>query len=469
MINEESIKNFNKVQKRRKAIKPAYIIVLGFFVVIMVGGFLLSIPISSQSREWTNFIDALFMSFSAVCVTGLSVLPLAMHFSVFGEVVILLLIQIGGLGFMTIATIIMIILRKKILYKDRHIIRESLNEDSNKGIIKLVIKIIIMTFVVEGIGALILMPVFCIDNGSVGVWQAIFTSISAFCNSGFDIFAVSGSEYISLGNYVSNPLVSLTVAFLIIIGGLGFAVIMDLFNKKFNFKKLYLQSKIVLIVTAVLIFGGTIFFFASEFSNPLTLGTESVPTKMLASFFQSVVCRTAGFSTIDQNYLLSSSKLFSSFLMFIGASPGSTGGGIKTTTIAILIFTVVSGLKNKNSVVSFKHSLNYKTIYKAISIFILGLLIVLFLTMFLLVSEQNNPAIPEGLFSLSNVLFDSCSAFSTSGLSTGLIPYLSTSGKLAVMFTMFLGRVGLMNFGILFVGSDESELVTYPEGRISVG
>ena len=371
---------------------------------------------------------------------------------------------------MTVTTLIMLIIRKRISYKSRLTLSDSLSSDSPKGIVKLVIKILVMTAVTEGIGFILLMPAFCRNNGAIGIWQALFTSVSAFCNAGFDLFTGVNNPYISLMDYKSNVLVTLTVAFLIIIGGLGFSVIADVFKNKGNVKKLSFHSKVVLSVSGALIVFGTLCFFGFEYTNAATIGNESGGIKLMAAFFQSVTARTAGFSTIDQGALRESSKLLSDVLMFIGTSPGSTGGGIKTTTFAVLVLSVISMLKGRENVLMGKHTVNSRQVIKAVGITVLSLAVVIALTFVLLLTERNNAYLAEnGLYAFENILHDSFSAFATTGLTSGTVPYLSVGGKYAVMLAMLFGRVGLINFGLLFFKGKETEIIKYPEGNITIG
>lgn len=452
--------------KKRFILRPAQTIILGFLAIILAGAFFLCLPISSSAGEWTNFLDALFTSVSAVCVTGLNVFSSLDHFSAFGHVIILLLIQIGGLGFMTATTFIMLLIRKKISFKDRLAIQNSLDHNTNKGIIRLVRAILIMTFSIELAGFLIFIPIFCIDNGAVGVWQALFLSVSAFCNAGFDLFG-SSSNGSSLMSYSSNPAVLLTVSALVIIGGIGFAVVADIYSCRKKKKKLSVHTKIVLLFTTILLIFGTLFFLIIEYSNPQTFGNKNFFDKLLNAFFQSVTCRTAGFTAIDQNGLYTSSKVISSILMFIGTSPGSTGSGIKTTTFALIILAVAAVMQGRDEVVVFKHKISYKTIMKAFSVFFLGIVLILALSLLILIAESNNPALQN--FHFGHILFESVSAFSTTGISTGITPFLGTVSKIGCMLVMFIGRVGLMNFGFAFFLDKNTALITYPESNISVG
>ncbi len=432
---------------------------------------MLCLPISSSARTWTSFTDALFTAVSAVCVTGYTVVPVAMHFSGFGQAVLLLLIQTGGLGFMTLTTMILLLIRKRITYKSRLTLSDALSTDSPKGIIRLVIKILVMTATIECAGWLLLMPVFCRDYGAIGIWQALFTSVSAFCNAGFDLFTgAAGSPYVSLTDYTGNVLVTLTVAFLIITGGLGFAVISDVITKKFNFKKLTPHSKIVICVSGALIVIGTLLVYLFERGNPRTLGGETEGVKLMAAFFQSVTARTAGLSTIDQEALLDSTKFLNDILMFIGTSSGSTGGGIKTTTLAVMAAAVVSALKGRDKVVLGKHTISYRNVMKAIFVTFMSLITVVLLTFTLLISEKNNAFLSaNNLYNFENILHDAFSAVSTTGLTAGVVPYLSAAGKYAVMVAMLFGRIGIMNFALLFFTGKDPEIIKYPESNIMIG
>ena len=333
--------------KRKRRIRPnsAHIIVLGFLGVILLGAFLLCLPISAKSRNWMNFLDAIFTATSAVCVTGLTVINVANTLSAFGQVILLLLIQIGGLGFMSLTTMFMLILRKKITLKNRLVIKEALNQNENHGLVRLTRNILLVTFSIECIGFLLLLYPFVSANGSYGVWQALFTSVSAFCNAGFDIIGDC-----SLMGYADNVAVNLSVMLLIVLGGIGFTVIMDIGKNKGNFKKLALHSKIVLITTFLLIITGGAFYFGTEYSNASTLGDMRTGDKIMASFFQSITTRTAGFATLDQNALTPAAKFGTMILMFIGASPGSTGGGIKTTSLVVLLLITISGIRKHGDI-----------------------------------------------------------------------------------------------------------------------
>lgn len=459
--------NIDKPKKRWHALKPSHIIVLGFLGLITIGSILLNMPFCSKSGEFFGLLNSFFTATSAVCVTGLIVVDTATHFTVAGQIIILLLIQFGGLGFMTLTTMIMMILRRKITLRDRLVIQEALNQNQNKGVVKLTRNIVFLTLIIEAIGALMLLPALVMSNGAIGIWQAVFTAISAFCNAGFDIMGVTNGAFSNFTGYTTNVLISLSISMLIVLGGLGFAVIMDVFKNKFRFKKLALHSKVVLIVSGILIFVGTLFFFTAEYSNDGTIGQLNFGQKILASLFHSVSTRTAGFNTVDLAALNPSSKMISMLLMFIGASPASTGGGIKTTTLAILILMVVAGISGKDNVIINKHTLKTKNLLKAVSVVLLSLMLVVIAAVTLLVTEIG--FVPSDLLTLDNILFECFSAFGTVGLTLGVTPFLSPVGQIIVMLLMFFGRVGPVTIGLMFIKSNQQELIKYPDCNIVVG
>ena len=330
----------NKFSHFINKMEPTQIMVMGFALVILIGAILLNLPISTKNGENIGFLDALFTSTSAVCVTGLVAVDTSTYWSSFGQLIIITLIQIGGLGFMTVTTLFALIIKKRINLRERLLIQESLNQIDLSGLVKLTRYILLTTFLIEGTGALILSTVFIPQFGLYkGIWYSIFHAISAFCNAGFDLMGVVSGPFSSLTSYVNNFTISITISLLIILGGIGYPVILDVIKNK-KLSKLNLHSKIVIFSTVTLILFGMVFIFALEFNNPETLGNLSFGGKILASFFQSVTLRTAGFNTIDLGLMRECSIFLMIILMFIGASPASTGGGIKTTTIATLVLTV---------------------------------------------------------------------------------------------------------------------------------
>ena len=453
--------------KHKRRIRPnsAHIIVLGFLGVILFGAVLLCLPISAKSREWMNFLDAIFTATSAVCVTGLTVINVASTLSAFGQVILLLLIQIGGLGFMSLTTMFMLLLRKKITLKNRLVIKEALNQNENHGLVRLTRNILLVTFAIETLGFLLLLYPFVSANGGYGVWQAFFTSVSAFCNAGFDIIGDS-----SLLGYADSIAVNLSVMLLVVLGGIGFTVIMDVGKNKGNFKKLSIHSKIVLVTTFALILAGGAFYFGTEFSNAGTIGNMSAGDKIMACLFQSVTTRTAGFATVDQNALSPAAQFGTMLLMFVGASPGSTGGGIKTTSLVVLLLITLSGIRKHGDITVGKRKIGSHSARKAVSIFITGILVVIVATFVLLISERGRAADTLGLLQFENVLFECISAFGTVGLSCGLTPFLSAAGKIILMLVMFFGRVGIITIGLMLLqGNGTDDKIRYPDANIMVG
>ncbi|MGL5693512.1 MAG: TrkH family potassium uptake protein [Peptostreptococcaceae bacterium] len=442
---------------------PAQIMVIGFASVILLGACLLSLPISTQSGERIGFLDALFTATSAVCVTGLVVVDTATYWSHFGQVVIITLIQIGGLGFMTIATMFALLTKKKINLKERLLIQESLNQKDLSGMVKLTRYVILITFLIEGIGAILLSFTFIPQFGlGQGIWYSVFHAISAFCNAGFDLMGSVSGPFSSLTSYVDNFMIVITISCLIILGGIGFPVMLDIINTK-KLSRLNMHSKIVIFTTIILIAIGTVFIFIIEFNNPKTLGTLSLPGKMLAALFQSVTTRTAGFNTVDLTLIKESSLFIMMILMFIGASPASTGGGIKTTTLATLVITVKSFISGKVDIEVYERRISTAIITKAVGIFFIAVALAVFGTLALSITDEGFTLVESG--------FEIISAIATVGLSIGGSPNLTTMGKIVVMIAMFIGRVGSLTIFIALLsrGSRKQPPIRYPEGKIIVG
>ena len=442
-------------------IRTTQAIVMGFCVIILIGSILLNLPISSRDGHSIGLLNSIFTATSAVCVTGLVVVDTYAHWTVFGQIVILSLIQIGGLGLMTLATLFSLALGRKISFKERLLIAESLNQFSPQGMVKLIKDILIGTAIFEGLGAIILSIRFAGQFGiRNGIYKGIFHSISAFCNAGFDLMGEKG-QFSSLTSYVEDPLVNITVVSLIIIGGLGFAVWEDVFRTR-NFSGLRLHTKLVLVMTGILLLSGFVFFLVLEYSNTKTLQPLSFRGKILASMFQSVTPRTAGFNTLPTGDLTNASKLMTMVFMFIGGSPGSTAGGIKTSTAGVLIFSVISVLKGYKDVNMFKKRLEVEVIFRAMAIVILSLIVIISTTVVLSIFENAT---------LTEYFFESISAFGTVGLSLGITPALGIAGKIALVITMFLGRVGVLTMGMaITMRMQKSEVkLKYPEAKILVG
>ena len=439
-------------------------IMLSFFWAILVGSVLLALPISSANGEAVPYIDALFTATTSICVTGLVTLPTVSTWSLFGQVVILILIQIGGLGVITIMSGLMISLHRKIGIKDRMLIQDAFNLNTLSGIVKFIKKVLVGTFVVEGTGAILYMTVFVPEYGAKGIWISIFNSISAFCNAGIDIISEN-----SLCDYALNPMINIVTSALIILGGIGYIVwwdviraLKDIRNKKLKcFSNLTLHSKIALSATGVLIVVGAVFFFIFEYNNPLTMKDYSLFDKIQASLFQSVTTRTAGFATIPQQNLTNASATVSLSLMFIGGSPVGTAGGIKTVTIAVLIFAAFSTIKNKEDVVLFQRTIQKQAVSKAIAVVCMSFMI-MFISTLLLSAVTNANAL--------DIAYETVSATATVGLTRNLTPILNIWGKLIIIVTMYLGRVGPISLVIAFNTTKEKKnIIKEPTEEISIG
>ncbi|MGO4107771.1 TrkH family potassium uptake protein [Paenibacillus sp. YAF4_2] len=435
---------------------PPRILVFGFAAIIVIGAFLLTMPFASSDGSRLPFIDALFTATSATCVTGLVVVDTGTYFSTFGKVIILSLIQVGGLGFMTMATLIALAIRKRISLKERLILQEAMNQTSMEGIVRLIRRVIIYSLTIELVGAILFAIRFAFDMPfGKAVWFGFFHAISFFNNAGFDIFG----NFRSLTMYASDPLVNLVSMLLIILGGLGFVVMADLLEYRKN-KRLSLHSKVVLSMTGTLIAVGAIVIFIFEFSNSKTLGSLDWGGKILASFFQSVTPRTAGANTVDYTQLRQATVFFTIILMFIGASPGSTGGGIKTTTFTTMIGAVIAMIRGREDIVLFHYRLGKDRIFKALTITMLSLTLVIFVTMLLSTTEDQQ---------FLKILFETTSAFGTVGLTVGITPELTDFGKIVIALTMFAGRLGPLTLAYALGPKSEKELYRYPEGKITIG
>ena len=451
-------------KKSKVLLSTTQIIMLSFLCAILIGSLLLSLPISTKSGESVSYIDALFTATTATCVTGLVTLPTVTTWSVFGQVIILILIQIGGLGIITIMAGLMVALHRKIGLRDSQLISDAFNITSLSGLTSFVKKVVIGTFIVEGIGALLYMPVFIPDFGAKGIWISIFNSVSAFCNAGIDIIAEN-----SLCNYAVNPLINIVTGILVMLGGLGYIVWWDILRvlkdsktlKWKCFKKLTLHSKIVLAATAVLIVGGAGVIFILEYNNPLTLKDCSLFDKLQISFFQSITTRTAGFATIPQENLTNATAIVCLLLMFIGGSPVGTAGGIKTVTMVVLLATAYSTIRNKNEVTLFNRSLSRQITRKAVAVTGMSFVIMFLSTVFLAVAVDA---------SALDIIYETVSATATVGLTRNLTPFLNTWGKIIIIATMYFGRIGPISLAVAFQSKKESvNNIKNPTEEISVG
>lgn len=449
------------------------VVLLGFLVVMLVGAFLLALPISlnGEDGEWLSFTHAVYWATNGVCGTGLTVSPVEVTFNGFGQAVLLILIQFGGLGFMTFATMIFIVIRKRITVKDRIAIQEALGLDEMKGVVRLVKNIAIMTFVIELAGAMLLAPFFCVRNGPIGIWQALFNSISAFCNAGFDLHGPSGDPFGSLTGYYDNAGILIIIALLSILGAFGFPVVNDVLKSKFRWKKYQLHTKIVLIVQLGLMLFGTFFLLASEF-NSLAMKDMNGGEKLLNSMFQSVMASsTAGYSSVSQADLSSTGRVMTCVLMFIGASPCSTGGGIKTSTFAVLVIMAVNGLRGKDEITVARRSISVKTGMRTVTVFFLGTTIVLLAVLGI---SATDPHITHAIGN-ANIhndvgvyVYEVITAFTTTGLSMGAAPHLSAGALYIQAVVMLIGRIGPMSVGMIFVKKDQDKL-KYPNANIMIG
>jgi trk system potassium uptake protein len=446
--------------KKKLELTPPQILVLGFAAIILAGAVLLSLPVASATGQPLRFLDALFTATSATCVTGLVVVDTGTSFSTFGHIVLLMLIQVGGLGFMTMATLFAFVLRKRISLKERLILQEAMNQGSMEGIVRLIRKVLLYSLSIELVGAVIFALRFSMDmEPGQAIWFGIFHGISFFNNAGFDIFGPITGSFSSFTSYVDDWVINLVSCALIVFGGLGFVVLSDLLDYR-SVKRLSLHSKVVLSASGVLILVGAIVIFIFEFTNMRTLGSLNWSGKILGSLFQSVAPRTAGPNTLDLAGLRQATQFFIVILMFIGASPGSTGGGIKTTTFTILIGAVIAMLRGKEDIVLFRHRLGKDRILKAITLTLFALFLVMFVTMLLTTTEDH---------SLLMILFEVTSAFATVGLTMGLTPDLTDFGKVMIALMMFMGRLGPLTLAYALGPKTEKELYRYPEGKITIG
>ncbi|MDW7670203.1 MAG: TrkH family potassium uptake protein [Bacillota bacterium] len=438
---------------------PARILVLGFAGAIFIGTILLILPAASLDNQSVGFVNALFTATSAVCVTGLVVVDTGTHWTIFGKTVIGLLIQIGGIGFMTMATLFAVILGKRITLRERLVIQQAVGQTTLSGVVRFSLYMLALTFTLELLGALILSLRFVPEYGmATGLGYAVFHAVSAFCNAGFDLIG----NGLSLTPYVNDPLVTLTIGMLIIFGGLGFTVILDLVSH-YKTRRYALHTQLVLVMTGFLLAVGTGIYLLLEWNNPATLGELPLFSKILAGFFQSLTTRTAGFNTIDTGSLTAASKLWTVVLMFIGGSPASTAGGIKTVTFGVMLIMAFSVIQGKENVEIFQRKIPYDIVNRAITILVIGINMLVAITMLMAILEPN--------FMFLDILFEVASAFGTVGLSTGITPLLGIPARLLLIFTMFTGRVGTLTiaFALASRQSQYKNLVHYPHERILVG
>lgn len=434
-------------------LNPPLVLSLGFAILITFGGVLLSLPFFTKSGEATDLIDSMFVAASASCVTGLTPVNTFEHWNTYGHVILIILIQIGGLGVMSLASIIPLILGKKIGIKSRQILKEQLNVESLEGMIVLFKYVLVFTFGIEILGAILLSFRFIpLYGAGTGIWYSIFHSISAFCNAGFDILGDS------IYPFRDDILVNLTLSALVIVGGLGFVVTSELFRRR-SFEKISTHSKLVLLISGALLVLGTVMFLFLENGDGV-LQYESVKGSILESFFQSVVARTAGFYSVDLSKIKDSTALMLMGLMFVGGSPGSTAGGIKTTTLGVLFISTHAVVRGESEPVVFGRHIGIDVVRKALAIFLVSITIVLSVSFILTITESAR---------LVDILYETVSALATVGASKGITADLSDVGKILITFCMYLGRLGPMTMAFAFGMKDKKSLIRYPESFISIG
>ncbi|HEY4532852.1 MAG TPA: TrkH family potassium uptake protein [Fusobacterium sp.] len=440
----------------KEQISPSRKLILGFLSVIAVGVFLLMLPFSLKEGKSLNFLEALFTVVSAVCVTGLSVVDVSEVFSPLGDAILIALIQIGGLGVMTFSSIVFLLAGQKMTLYTRILLKEERNVNSVGEILNFVRLLLLTVFIIESIGAVILTHEFRkIMPYEQAIYYGIFHSISAFCNAGFSLFSNS------LENFRGNSVISLTISYLIILGGMGFAIINSFIMMiRKGVSRFTLTSKLAIHISMILTFGGAFLFFLLEFSNSATLSSLPWSEKIIASVFQSVTLRTAGFNTIPLGNLRNATVFMACIWMLIGASPGSTGGGIKTTTLGVILFYVIGIIQGKEHVEIFNRRLDWDVMNKALALLVVSLSYIALVILILLVLEP---------FSMEKIVFEVVSAFGTVGLTMGITPYLSVTSKLIIIITMFVGRLGPMTIALALGEKKKKARVQYPKEDILIG
>ena len=443
-----------EIIRRKRRLSSFQIIILGFAGVILLGALLLMLPISTIGGNVTPFNETLFTATSAVCVTGLVVQDTGSYWSTFGQAVILALIQIGGLGVVTVAASFALLSGRKISLMQRSTMQDAISAPKVGGIVRLTCFILRGTFLIELLGALAVLPVFCRDYGWRGVWMAVFHSISAFCNAGFDILGTESNRYPSLTGYAGSPVINITIMLLIVIGGIGFLTWNDICENKWRFHRYRMQSKVILVTTGLLILLPAVFFFFSDFSA-LPAGN-----RLLASFFQSVTPRTAGFNTVNLSAMSSASQGVMILLMLIGGSPGSTAGGMKTTTLAVLLANAVATFRQRDSAQFFGRRVDCGAIKTAATILMMYL--VLFFGGAVFISAYEN-------LSLSTCLYETASAVGTVGLTLGITPQLHITSQMVLITLMYLGRVGGLTLIYAAFSGKKATGAKMPKEKIMIG
>ncbi len=460
------IRRTKRKLKKRRQLSPTQVILFGFILLIIVGALLLMLPISSADGTSTPFLSSLFTSTSATCVTGLVVEDTGTHWNLFGQLVILTLIQIGGLGFMTMAVMMSIFIKRQITPRERLLVAQSLGLTGVGGTVKLVRRILIGTFSIEGIGAVVLATQFVpIFGFAKGIYYGIFHSVSAFCNAGFDVLDGTsgiGGGFSSFTTLNGNPVITVTLIVLIITGGIGFIIWDDVVNFIRERKPFSVYSRFIILLSAALIIGGTALIALFEWNNPDTIGNMPIGDKLLQSLFQSVTTRTAGIDMINNAAMTEPSKLVSMILMLIGGASGSTAGGIKVGTFGVVVFAVIAFAKGEKELVIRHRRVPHETIVRALTVIGIDLFAAFSAT--LIIAGTNNVGIIDSLY-------ESFSGIATVGLSLSLTPVLSLSGRIAIIMLMFFGRVGILTitYSILLKQAKRNSLITYPEINMMIG
>lgn len=449
MENQGILKHFDNLSPSRK-------LIIGFFLAILFGAILLKMPFSLQKGVDISFLSAMFTMVSATCVTGLAVVDVSKTFSDIGAGIIIFFIQLGGLGVMTFSSIVFLLIGKKMTFHERELIKEERNANSSGQIADFIKKILLVVFLIEGTGAIILTTEFVkLMPLPRAIWYGIFHSISAFCNAGFTLYSDS------LEGFKSNVVINLTIGYLITLGGIGFAVIMSFITViRRGVDRFDLTSKVAILISMILLIVGTLTFLLLEYNNPNSLGNLSFGDKVLASYFQSVTLRTAGFNSIPLSELRGGTIFISCILMFIGASPGSTGGGIKTTTFGVILFYVIGIAKRKENIEVFNRRIDWEILNRALAILVIAITYVSVIITILLVIED---------FRMEQIIFEVISAFGTTGVTLGITPNLSSVSKILIMFTMFVGRLGPLTFALALGEEKKKAISKYPKENILVG
>ncbi|MGG5359021.1 MULTISPECIES: TrkH family potassium uptake protein [unclassified Enterococcus] len=453
-------KRYKERKQNNRPLSPVQLLALGFFVLILLGGSLLTLPIFSRTNEPTPFIDALFTATSAICVTGLTTVSTVEHWNELGQFIIMLMIEIGGLGFMMLPIMFFALLRKKVNLSTRIVLRETLNLEEMSGVMKLMLYILKFAFVVQFIGAVALAFVFVPELGWVkGLWYSLFHAISSFCNAGFDLLGDS------LVGYQNNVYLLMVVSVLIIAGGLGFIVWRDILSYR-RLRKLTLHSKLALTVTGILLAGGFLLFLLTEQNGVSLVNSDSGFARLANTFFMSVTARTAGYFSIDYMQMSHAGLIVTMILMYIGGTSGSTAGGLKTTTFAVLMIQIRSIFKGRSKAEVFGRTIRPAAVFRAFTLFFLTLTLCIAVIMILSVTET----IPDG-HGIEYIAFEVFSAFGTVGLTMGLTPELTEFGKLLIIIVMYIGRVGILTvaFSLMTKARQQEAKYKYPEESVMIG